>query len=213
MPRIPIVRVLVGAALVALLPGVGAPEVIDRILGVAAGQVITLSDVRGAIDLGLVNTSGAADPVDAALNQLIERELILAEVERYQPAEPAAEAVQERFDVVRARLGNVDALASALAASGLSERRLRDYLRNDLRIEAYLEQRFAAAAQPTDDEVTRYYREHQAEFVREGVTPPLAEVRETIRTRLAGDRRRALIAEWVVDLRRRGNVTSLYLPG
>ena len=68
-------------------------ETIDRVLAVAADQLITLSDVTAAIDLGLQSTDGAADPVRAVLTKLIDRELVLAEVDRYAPAEPTTEAV------------------------------------------------------------------------------------------------------------------------
>ena len=53
------------AALVLVSAGVALHaqgEVIDRVMAVVAGQVITLSDVDGAIALGLVSTSDAQDP-------------------------------------------------------------------------------------------------------------------------------------------------------
>src|SRR5262245_29227888 len=68
-------------------------ETIDRVLAVAAGQIITLSDVNAARDLGIATPGAAADPVRAVLSQLIDRELVLAEVERYAPPEPAPDAV------------------------------------------------------------------------------------------------------------------------
>src|SRR5471032_2258897 len=68
-------------------------ETIDRVLAVAAGQLITLSDVTVATDLGLQSPDGSADPVRAVLSKLIDRELVLAEVDRYAPAEPTTEAV------------------------------------------------------------------------------------------------------------------------
>ena len=42
-----------------------AAETIDRVLAVVAGQLITLSDVTAARDLGLQTAEGAADPVRA----------------------------------------------------------------------------------------------------------------------------------------------------
>jgi hypothetical protein len=121
-------------------------ETIDRVLAVAANQVITLSDVTAAIDLGLQSSDGAADPVRAVLTKLIDRELVLAEVERYAPAEPTAEQVEREVQRVRQRLPAPAAFEAALARSGLDEQHLRETLRQDLRIRAYLDQRFSATA-------------------------------------------------------------------
>jgi len=124
---------------------VGA-ETIDRVLAVVAGQLITLTDVRAAIDLRLQTTDGAADPVRAVLTKLIDRELILAEVDRYAPPEPTADAVNREVERVRARFDSQEALDAALAKSGIDEKHLRETLRQDLRMRAYLDQRFAAAS-------------------------------------------------------------------
>jgi len=148
-------------------------EIIDRVLAVVAGQVITLSDVTAARELGLQPAAGAADPVRAVLTRLIDRELELAEVDRYAPPEPSAEAVDRAVDVIRGRFPSVQAFEEALARSGLDDRHLRETLRQDLRIRAYEDQRFAAA----------------------------------------GERRAAVYAEWMAGLRRRGDVSDLYLAG
>jgi hypothetical protein len=134
------------ALLAVLAAGVVRAETIDRVLAVAANQVITLSDVTAAIDLGLQSPDGAADPVRAVLTKLIDRELVLAEVERYAPAEPTAEQVDREVQRVRQRLPTPAAFEAALARSGIDEQHLRESLRQDLRIRAYLDQRFSATA-------------------------------------------------------------------
>ncbi|PYR47280.1 MAG: hypothetical protein DMF89_19360 [Acidobacteria bacterium] len=55
---------LIGA-LLALLPRPSVAETIDRVLAVVAGQIITLSDVTAARDLGLQTPGSATDPVRA----------------------------------------------------------------------------------------------------------------------------------------------------
>ena len=55
-------------------------------------------------------------------------------------------------------------MCSALDAGGFTEARLRAWVRDDLRIAAYLDQRFAAAGAPTDEEVAAYYAAHRDEF-------------------------------------------------
>ena len=123
-------------------------ETIDRVLAVVAGQVITLTDVRAALDLRLQTTDDAADPVRAVLTKLIDRELMLAEVDRYAPPEPTAEAV-DREVAARARAVRVAGGARCRAgAIGIDEKHLRETLRQDLRIRAYLDQRFTAGRRP-----------------------------------------------------------------
>jgi hypothetical protein len=121
-------------------------ETIDRVLAVVAGQLITLTDVTAALDLRLQTSDGAADPVRAVLSKLIDRELILSEVDRYAPPEPTAEAVDREVQRVLARFPSQDALDAALARSGIDEKHLRETLRQDLRMRAYLDQRFTAAS-------------------------------------------------------------------
>jgi hypothetical protein len=134
-----------GATLLLVQPG----EIIDRVLAIVAGDVITLSDVVAARDLGFVAPASAGgDPSDATrevLTALIERALVLAEVERYAPPEPASGEIDRRLQSIRVRFQTPEAFSMALARAGLEDTHLRERLRQDLRIEAYLAERFAAA--------------------------------------------------------------------
>jgi hypothetical protein len=132
--------------LAVLTTGVVRAETIDRVLAVVAGQLITLTDVTAAADLGLQTSAGAADPVRAVLDKLIDRELVLAEVDRYAPAEPTSDAVSGELLRVRQRFASAADFDAALARSGIDEQHLRETLRQDLRMRAYLDQRFSATA-------------------------------------------------------------------
>ena len=129
--------------MVCVVAPAGHAETIDRVMAVVANQLITLTDVTAASDLGLQTADGAADPVRAVLNKLIDRELILAEVDRYAPPEPSAEAVDREVARVRERFTSAAAFAATLARSGIDESHLRETLRRDLRMRAYLDQRFS----------------------------------------------------------------------
>ena len=187
-------------------------EVIDRILAVVGGEIITLSDARAALRFGLLPPDVSADPVGAALQRLIDRRLILAEVERYRPAEPSAEAVEAGVAAVRARFPDAAAFDAALGQTALSREGLRRIVRDNLRIESYIDQRFASAREPPDEDVQRYYRENRAEFATDGQVPPLESIRERVRARLVQTRENAAMREWLDGLRRRGSVVVLYLP-
>jgi hypothetical protein len=183
-------------------------EIIDRVLAVAAGELIMLSDVTAARDLGLVPVRGDAAPERQILTQLIDRALMLAEVDRYAPPEPDAASVDRELQNVRMRFASPEAFERALARSGINEQHLRGTLREDLRIRSYLEQRFTVAA-PTENDLAAYYRDHPDEFVRAGVLQPLEQVRAAAAAAVAASRRRGLVDEWVAGLRRRAEIIDL----
>ena len=132
-------------ALVAVPRVAAADEVIDRVYAVAAGDLITQSDVTAARDLALVAVpQGTADAQTSAIvTRLVDRALMLAEVDRYAPPEPTAEAVDGEVQAVRARFASAQAFDAALARSGLDDKYLREILRQNLRIAAYVNERFA----------------------------------------------------------------------
>ena len=117
-------------------------EVIDRVLAVVGGSLITLSDVNAAHDLGLVKPRESSDPIRDVLSQLIDRELQLAEVDRYAPPEPSAADVDREVQTVQSRFPSPAAFEDVLARSGIDLAHLRETMRENLRIRGYLAQRF-----------------------------------------------------------------------
>ena len=77
------------AAFVWLVAAAAPAKIIDRILAVVDGAIIMQSDVAVAVRLSMVPAASGADPIPAALDALIERRLILEEVDRYAPPDPA----------------------------------------------------------------------------------------------------------------------------
>jgi len=94
-------------------------ELIDRVLATVGPRVITLSDVRAVSRLGLIDTAGSADATAAIVQRLIDRTLVLEEVDRYAPPEPSEEAIQQGVATIRARFGRPEEFARAVAASGI----------------------------------------------------------------------------------------------
>ena len=142
-------------------------ELIERTLAIVGGQVITLSDVQVATALGLVDTDAPSD-LGRATEALIDRALMLREVQRYTPPEPPEDAVSSKLADIKRRFSGDDELNRVLLAGGFSEQWLQSWIRDDLRIASYLNQRFA------------------------------------------DDRKAALIADWIADLRRRTAVIQLW---
>lgn len=198
---------------VAILLGVGAsgvqaqqPELIERTMAIVGGQAVTLSDARAAIAFKLVDVGGSIDPEQTATARLVDRELMLREVRRYAPPAPSEAAIEARLGEIRQGF-SAESFARALEISGFTEARLRAWVRDDLRTQAYLAQRFVSASTPTDLEIANAYAQQKEAFDRAGTT--LAEATPILRERLIASRRRELIADWVSDLRRRTDVILL----
>ena len=194
------------AAVLVLSAASASAEIIDRILAVVNGTLIMQSDVIMAVRLGLAPQSTASDAVAVPLDALIERRLVLEEVDRYAPPDPAQTDVDRRLADVRARAGS--AFDSILRDSGISVDQLRRQIRDDLRIDAYLLQRFGGV-QPSDDEIQQYYREHQPTFTRNGAVRPIEEVRDLVRAELIANQRAGMIKDWITGLRRRATINVL----
>jgi len=125
------------------LSGAAAPasqEVLDRVVSRFNGQIVTMSDLRRCRMLKLLNVSGDTD--EAYQRELENRLLILQEASRGGVSDPDAQAVATRRREWEAALGGGPALMERLAKAGMSAEALDSWLANDIRIHAYLDERF-----------------------------------------------------------------------
>jgi hypothetical protein len=194
----------VAASGLAAVFGASAPagEVIDRVRATVGGHLILASDVEAARMFGLVTVDDAAG--EEVLSRLIDRALILGEVSRYAPPEPEGEAVAREVQAVRARFDTPDEFAAALARAGLEETHLREWLRQDLRVMAYLDERFVVTP-PGEDEIAAIYARDAA---RQGLAVTFEEARPAIVRAIESERRAARVDEWVAGLRRRTPIVT-----
>jgi peptidyl-prolyl cis-trans isomerase SurA len=192
-------------------------QLLDRIVAIVNQQVITLSDARAAATLHLLAPSvepgreaasakALREDLGTIVERLVERELMRAEIDRFGVTAPPNEVLDARLEAVRKPFGSASAFAAALDACGLSEARFRAWIADDWRIEQYIQQRFEAAAQPTDEDVLQYYQSREREFIVNDRPRSFDEVREEARARLLASRRQALVDDWVAGLRRRAEV-------
>ena len=189
----------------------GQARTLDQILAIVAGHVILQSDVQAFVDLRLPAADNGVgdDSQDDVLTYLIERRLVLDEVERYVAADPPPADVERRVAEVADRFPSEAAFEAALARVGFSRDDLLQVLRDDLRLEAYLENRFGAVPAPTEEQLRAYHDERRDEFVEGGRPLPFAEARPFVLRSYAEERRAVLVGEWVEGLVRRGQVNRL----
>lgn len=179
-------------------------ELVDRVVAVAANQVIMLSDVRAFQALRLVAPANVADLFPEIVTTLIERQLVLDEIPANLIADPSGEDVDDQLVVVSERLGGEEVLGGLLPTVGLTRADLRQVLRDDLRIERYLARRFPGARQPTQEEVRVWIEEHP-EVSAGSPTPTPEQVREEALRQLTRRLRQAAIDAWVATLVDRGD--------
>ena len=142
-----------------------AQQLLDRVLARVDTNPITLTDVQAALALGIVQVD-SGDPIAEGTQRMIDRQLELTEVQRFPPPEPPPEAVMR--EAMRLTMNVGTKLPALMRSTGLSEQRIVDIARDNLRIAGYLDQRFGTIVQVSDDEVVAYYRTHEAEFTKGG---------------------------------------------
>jgi hypothetical protein len=205
-------KLVIAAGIVLVAAGARA-EIIDRILATVGGGLVLQTDAVAVVRLGLMQPPASGDALQWTMDRLIERRLMLIEVDRYGPPEPPLGEIDARLRAIDERIGSGTDLDLILRETGMSVDQLRLYVRDDLRIESYIQQRFGATFQPTEDDIVDYYRAHPEAFTRDGRLLSFAEARSAARQAVQTQLRESAVREWLAGLRRRTEVNVLYLPG
>jgi hypothetical protein len=179
-----------------------ARQLLDRVLARIGTEAITQTDVQTLTDFGLIDAKSPSEP--AAVQQSIDRRLMLKEVARFPPTEPPPADVDQQLATMKARVGN--RLNDVMRANGLDEERLRGLARDTLRIRMYLQQRFGIANQVGEDEARKYFDAHREEFTRNGMPLTFEEASAEARQRAAAARVQGAVTQWLQDLRMRSDV-------
>ena len=132
-----VIVVAVGLA-VASAVGLFAQQLLDHMVARVNGSPVFLSDVRAAVGFGLIEPGPESDQT----RQMVRRQVLLAEVGRFPPPEPATADVAAELARMKARVRDA---AAFQREQGLSDQQVQSMARDSLRIEAYLTQRFGAA--------------------------------------------------------------------
>ena len=139
-------------------------EILDQILAIVGGQVIMRSDVRAFMALQLVEIPPGPDQESQVLTYLIERRLVLDQIDRV-VAEPEPALVDRRFGLVRDRFASAEDFAVVLERVGLTFDDLRQALADDIRRDAYVADRFASLGEEAREQAQTNW---VADLVRRG---------------------------------------------
>ena len=176
----------------------GRAEVIDRVVAVVEGHVITLSDLRQERQIRAQLGEEASDDDAALAKLLVDNFLIERQIADY-----------PNLDVTDAEVD------SAVEKFNLSASRASDALRNAvhqrIRMQKFFDVRFRQFIRPTDDEIRKYYDEvFLPEARARGMQsiPPLTdpEMAKGIRENVIQESLDHEVDGWLKAIRRRSNV-------
>jgi hypothetical protein len=191
-------------------------EVMDRVAAAVGNYAITESEVRRQLALeALIEQRAPGDPVNAgqrraALDRLIDRELVRREIEVANfPAAEEAAALAEFTDLQRQSFWNGLSFSSALKAYGLEDQDLQEFLRDKNNFLGFVDFRFKTGLQVPSEDIEVYYRKvYRPEFQKvNNAEPPLLDevadqIAEIVREQLV----EPLVSEWLSELRVRARV-------
>jgi hypothetical protein len=120
-------------------------EILDRIVAVVDGRIITLSDLRQERNIRAQLSEKAIDDDLVLTKQLIDAFLIEQQISDY-----------PNIDVSNA---DIDDDLQKLASRAVASDALRNGLRRRIRIQKFFDLKFRQFIRPTDDEIRKYYDE------------------------------------------------------
>jgi len=170
-------------------------EILDRIVAVVDGKIITLSDERREREFHAILGEKPASAADM-LNHLIDAVLIDQEILQFYEIEISDEEVEQRLREIR-------------DFRGMSRSELRDLLIREIRREKYFDLRFREFIRTPDSELQDYYdKVFVPEAQKQGLSPipPFEQISEKIRQAVVAEKLKEEIEVWLEGLRRRSDI-------
>jgi peptidyl-prolyl cis-trans isomerase SurA len=195
--------------------------VLDHVVAVINGSVILESDVQEEMRYGVLQpftVNPARNTPQRALQRLIDRALILQQMEAAQTATPPApEEIQQRLKELRAVIPdcaqfhcNTEAGWQAfLKAHGLTEKEVDKHWKERMMILSFIQSRFGSGVRVTPQEIADYYHKTLVPQFHGQTPPPLATVSSRIQEILLQQRVSSLLLEWLQSLKSEGSVSIL----
>jgi peptidyl-prolyl cis-trans isomerase SurA len=184
---------------------------VDRIAAVIDQQVLTVSEVNQIAEMRFFpRVAGRSDDEYRRdiLEALIAQALRYRDVERFGPQEIPKDSIEARLVEIQRRFASPAEFEASLARAELTLDELRALIKRQLQVKAYIQDRFAPLIFVASDDITAYYNGpwRQQRVARGLPIPPLADVREEIRTLLRSRQLDQQVETWTTQLRARANV-------
>lgn len=157
-PVIPLFLFLAGV----FLPSLSAQSlVIDRILVVVNGEIITASDFRTA---EVIHVSKKFVHHEALLEKLIDEKLLIEEAQRFEIPIPGEDEVRRSLHALIEWYPSEKNFQKQLKEKGITLEMVNTGLKNQLLIARFLDQRINFFVLITPKELNQYYENHQQDY-------------------------------------------------
>jgi hypothetical protein len=214
------------ASPVGALPDDESGQVIDRIVAVVNGEVITLGQLQRAVGVyessrlsGLVAGCGAANAAAgddqaarelATLDCLIDGLLVFQYVRRFPQVDVTTTEISTEFREIAATFPTRAAFEAEMRRWGFTTATLRRALERQLIVDSYIDTRFREFADIPEQAITDYYEGPLAEEMerRGEPLPPLEAVADLITAILREEEVNRRVEAWIDELRERAEILT-----
>jgi hypothetical protein len=149
-----------------------AQEVIDRIVARVENEVILLSDIRELAEYQIF-LDGKAESDAQILDRLIDQWIVRTEAVAARFPQPSDADVDRSLARLKRSFSNPEAFEERKKQSGLTEEEIRDELKSQLYLSNYLDSRFRASIQISDNAIEDFYKNRVVPRAESrGQTPP-----------------------------------------
>jgi len=184
---------------------------VDRIAAVIDQQVLTVSEVNQMAEMRFFpRVAGRSDDEYRRdiLEALIAQALRHSDVERFGAQDIPKDSIEARLVEIQHRFASPAEFEASLTRAELTLDELRALIKRQLEVEAYIQERFAPLIFVANDDIAAYYNGpwRQQRVARGLPIPPLADVREEIRTLIRSRQLDQQVETWTAQLRARANV-------
>jgi hypothetical protein len=190
--------------------GSGGRRLLDEVVAIINKQPLLFSELQLEARVTLIAQGALAaareelspSELESALEYAIGQRLAFAEADRLQVFQVDDEEVLKALRELASRFPTPADLQRFLARHEASEEQLGVILRRQIRVARYLDSRVKLAARVSEEELKRFFAEHQDDFSGQG----FQQVRESIKSALTRDRYRQLAKKLMDELRSRAEV-------
>jgi hypothetical protein len=200
---------LTAALALALAASAQAGQVVDRVVTNVNGHVVLQSDWEEEVAFEAFENGRAPDSFttaerNAALDRLIDQELLREQVRPSQPA-PADQVASRMADVRKAQpdCSTDEGWHGALRRYGLTQASLEKRLSDEIQLMRLVEDRLRPSIQIDQQAVETYYRDQLLPDLKKAgnAAKPLTEVYGRIKALLAERKMNELLSGWLASLR------------
>jgi hypothetical protein len=181
--------------------------VLDRVLAVVNGEIISLSEVESELMFfDQVNSGQGKDLSDAVIQtgiqKLIDHKLLLAEAKRFDVEDPTQDEIQGRLQEIQKKFNTSGGFEKTLRQNTMTLEDLKQRIAEHLMVDRFIDQRIRFFVIVLPEEISRYYAENQAEFQ----SRPLDKVEKEIERMLLEQKQKTKLEDYLTTLKNKANI-------